>query len=494
MSRQSVTPPAPDAGPAADVTARAAVERARRAQAGWGELSPRARAQRMRALRATLLRRMDEVIDTVRAETGKPAVEALAHEVVLVAAVLRTYERRAPRLLRPRRVGVGLLQTKTARKYYEPLGVVGVVSPWNFPFSLPGIPLVSALFAGNAVVLKPSELTPQSGRLLGELVREAIPEHPDLVQVLEGGPEAGAALVRTGLDKLVFIGGSATGRKVLAAAAETLTPVVLELGASDVAIVCDDADLERAAAGVVWGALANAGQICISTERALVAAPVYERFADAVLAELRRLRVRGDGAGDVGRLIDARQMPRLEQAMARARERGARVVAGGALLHADPPVYAPTLVLDAERDEALAHGHAELFGPVLPLVRVRDDEEAVRVANASPYGLNASIWTASRARARRLARRLRTGSVIVNDVLTSFGVPELPYGGVGESGYGRLMGDEGLLEFVRTKGVTGSRITLRREPFWFPYTEAKYRLLRRAVRFFLAPGLRGRIR
>ncbi|HEX8243206.1 MAG TPA: aldehyde dehydrogenase family protein, partial [Longimicrobium sp.] len=440
----------------------------------------RERARRMRALRGVLIRRMDEVIEVVRQETGKPAVEALGHEVMIVAGLIKAYEKRAPRVLRRKRVGTGILVNKGGTRLYEPYGVVGVISPWNFPFSMPGIPAVAALFAGNAVVVKPSEVTPRTGALLAELAREAIPEHPDLVQVVQGAGDAGAALVKSGVGKIAFIGSPGTGRKILAGAAETLTPVVMELGANDVSIVCEDADLERAAAGVVWGAISNAGQVCMSIERALVPERIYDRFAQAVQAEMQRLRVGGDGEYDVGRLIFPPQQAIIQGTVDDAIAKGARVVLGGKTVSGDGPVYAPTLIVDATPEMAL--NTRETFGPVLPLVRVKDEDEAVRIANSGPYGLNASVWTRSRAKGRRIAGRLHAGMVMVNDVLINFGIPELPYGGVKESGFGRMMGDEGLLEFSQVKAVADTRIAFRRELFWFPYRAKQLALLKRLAR------------
>jgi len=468
-------PPAP-----AEAAVRDAVARARAAQAAWGALSLRQRVRKMRALRGLLVRRMDDVIDVVRQETAKPAVEALGHEVMIVAGLIRAYEKRAPRVLRPKRVGTGILVNKGATKVYEPFGVVGVISPWNFPFSMPGIPTVAALFAGNAVVIKPSEVTPRTGAMLAELAREAIPDHPEIVQVVQGAGDAGAALVRSGVGKLAFIGSPGTGRKILAGAAETLTPVVMELGANDVSIVCEDADLDRAAAGVVWGAISNAGQVCMSVERALVPERIYDRFATAVQREMERLRVGGDGEYDVGRLIFPPQQAIIQGTVDDAVARGARVVLGGRMAGGDGLAYAPTLIVDATPEMAL-NTH-ETFGPVLPLVRVKDEEEALRIANAGPYGLNASVWTRSRSKGRKMAKRLQAGMVMVNDVLINFGIPELPYGGVKQSGFGRMMGDEGLLEFSQVKAIADTRVALRRELFWFPYRPKQLALLKRLAR------------
>ena len=473
-------PPTVDTPPSVEDEVRAAVERARRAQGAWGALSVRERVRRMRALRGLLVRRMDDVIAVVREETGKPAVEALGHEVMIVAGLIKAYEKRAPRVLRPKRVGTGILVNKRGTKTYEPYGVVGVISPWNFPFSMPGIPMVAALFAGNSVVIKPSEVTPRTGALLADLVREAIPEHPELVQVVQGRGEAGAALVRAGVQKIAFIGSPATGRKILAGAAETLTPVVMELGANDVTIVCEDADLNRAAAGVVWGSMSNAGQVCMSVERALVPERIYDRFAAAVRREMEALRVGGGDDVDVGRLIFPPQRAIIQRTVDDAVARGARVVLGGKVASEEGPVYAPTLILDATPEMAL--NTSETFGPVLPLVRVKDEDEAVRVANAGPFGLNASVWTKSREKGRRIASRLQAGMVMVDDVLINFGIPELPYGGVKQSGFGRMMGDEGLLEFAQVKAVADTRLALKRELFWFPYRPKQLALLKRLAR------------
>ncbi|HEU4560640.1 MAG TPA: aldehyde dehydrogenase family protein [Longimicrobium sp.] len=464
----------------ADQAVRAAVERARAAQAAWGALSVRQRVRHLRALRGVLVRRMDEVIDIIRHETGKPAVEALGHEVIILAGLIKAYEKRAPKVLKPKRVGTGILVNKGGTKLYEPFGVVGVISPWNFPLSMPGIPTIAALFAGNSVVIKPSEVTPRSGAILADLAREAIPDHPDLVQVVQGRGDVGAALVRAGTDKIAFIGSPATGRKILAGAAETLTPVVMELGANDVSIVCEDADLDRAAAGVVWGSMSNAGQVCMSIERALVPERIYDRFAAAVQREMESLRVGGAGDYDVGRLIFPPQRDIIQASVDDAVAHGARVVLGGKTVSDEGPVYAPTLIVDAT--PAMALNRHETFGPVLPLVRVKDEEEAIRIANSGPFGLNASVWTKSRSKGRKIARRLHAGMVMVNDVLVNFGIPELPYGGVKQSGFGRMMGDEGLLEFSQVKAVADTRVALRRELFWFPYRPQQLALLKRLTR------------
>ncbi len=469
------------------------VARARRAQAPWGALGVRARARRLRDVRRVLVRRMDDILAMIRAETAKPPVEALLQEWLVALGLVRYCERRAPRVLGRRRVGTAPLLTKYAYKQYEPLGVIAVISPWNYPFMLPALPAVGALVAGNAVVLKPSEIAPRSGRLLGALLQEALAEFPDLVQVVEGDGAVGAALVRAGVDKVAFVGGGLTGRKVLAAAAESLTPVVLELGGNDVAIVCDDADVARAAAGIVWGAMSNAGQCCIGIERALVAAPVHEAFVAALRRELARLRLGTGDDADMSRLIHAPQRAILDRLVDDAVARGAQVERWPVPPGPDGDrFYPPTLLVGATA--AMEVNRSEAFGPLLSVITVRSDDEAVALANGGPYGLSPSIWTRSRARARRLAARLEAGLITVNDHMVGFAVPGLPYGGVKESGFGRLMGDEGLLEFVRVKSVAGARLTFRREPQWFPYRPRDVALARRLLAAWYAPGLVAKLR
>ena len=455
-----------------------AVDRARHAQAAWGALSPRQRARYLRRARRLLVDRMDEVAAVVREETGKPRMEALAHEVLNVLNLIRATERAAPRVLRRRRVGTGLILTKRASKQYEPLGVIAVISPWNFPFMLPALPLVQALAAGNGVVVKPSELTPRSGRLLVELFQEALAEFPGLVQA--------------GVDKIAFIGGGPSGRRVLEGAAEMLTPVVLELGGNDAAIICEDADLPRAARGVAWGAMANAGQCCIGIERALVCEAVHDRFVTLLRDEVARIRLGTGEDADMGRLTLPRQRETLDRLVADAEQRGAEIVRMPLPPQSPPDLYPPTLIFGATADMEV--NRSEAFGPLLSVLKVRDEDEAVALNNDGPFGLSPSVWTRSRARARRLADRLHAGFITINDHLIGFAFPGLPYGGVKESGFGRLMGDEGLLEFVRVKSVTGARLTIPREPHWFPYRPRDVAVLRVVMGVWFAPGVVGRLR
>lgn len=471
--------------PAHEVPQR--VARTRSVQVGWASLPAKDRERRLRGLLTAIEDRTQEIEETIVAETGKPRVEATI-EVMTVVEHLRYQLKHASPLFRPRRVSTGWMVWKQAFIYREPLGVVGVISPWNYPFILAMTPTMTALFGGNGVVLKPSEFTPYSGLLVEELVRDAgLPE--GLVQVVIGRGVTGEALVRSGVDKVFFTGGSRTGRSVLAAAADSLTPVVLELGGKDPAIVLEDADLERAARGIVWGAFLNAGQTCISLERVYVVEEVYDAFLREVLAQVRKLRAGSTHGVEVGPMTTPAQLKWVEDQLAEAVEGGAIVVTGGGRTDPASNVLHPTVLTGVNPDAGILR--EETFGPVLPVVQVKDAEEAVQQANEGKFGLSASVWTQDRSRGISLALRLRAGAVCVNDALVNFGVPSLPFGGVGESGFGRSNGEEGLKEMTRTRSVLVDRLGLEREPWWFPYSRSTERMLKGALLFRLKGGVGG---
>jgi acyl-CoA reductase-like NAD-dependent aldehyde dehydrogenase len=283
------------------------------------------------------------------------------------------------------------------------------------------------------------------------------------------------------VDKIAFTGSSATGKKIMAAAAESLTPVVLELGGKDAMIVCEDADIERAARGAVWGAFYGCGQICMSVERAYVADAVYDEFVQAVIAEARRVRTSDEPEAMIGSLIAPFQLEKVDSHVKSAQSQGARVVLGGRPIKGPGYFYEPTVLVDV--DHGMDVMRDETFGPVLPIMRVPNDEEAVRLANDSDFGLDASVWTRSSARARRMAGQLRVGSVLINDHLINYLIPDLPFGGVGHSGFGRVHGQEGLREFVRPKAWVEDRVTLKREPYWFEEGGSGEELVKNLLKF-----------
>ncbi|MCC7075817.1 MAG: aldehyde dehydrogenase family protein [Acidimicrobiia bacterium] len=448
---------------------RQCVQRARRAAEDWAALPLDDRLAHLARLQDILARDSREIATRIAAETGKPRHEALFTEVTATCELLRTLRRHAAGVLRPRRIDPGILKTKRAWTVYEPLGVVGVISPWNYPFTLSMTPVVTALAAGNTVVLKPSEVTPLVGTVIEEIF-EAARFPASTVEVVTGAGATGAMLVRSGVNKIHFTGSTATGRRIMEAAAETLTPVVMELGGKDPMIVAEDADLERAARGAVWAGFSNSGQICMSVERVYVPASIHDAFVSRVVELTRELRQGTDTDGDpvdIGAMITPAQTDIVEAHVADALERGATLETGGARrtdLGGD--FFEPTVLTGVNHDMRVMQ--EETFGPVLPIMRVETEDEGVRLANDTTYGLTASVWTRDRANGERIASELRAGCVLINDHITGYALCDLPFGGVGDSGFGRVHGPEGLLEFVEVKSFVEDRLGLRAEPYWFP--------------------------
>jgi aldehyde dehydrogenase (NAD+) len=434
---------------------RAAVARARAAAATWADLGFDGRRARLAAYRGYLARRVHELADLVHRENGKPHADAIL-EITLTVDHLAWAATHARKVLGPRRVRPGLLAANHAAWLeYQPLGVVGVIGPWNYPVFTPMGSIAYALAAGNAVVFKPSEHTPAVGTWLADAWRAAVPDVPDALQVVTGLGETGAALCRAGVGKLAFTGSAPTGRKVMAACAETLTPVLMELGGKDAMIVDDDADVAAAADAAVWGAMSNAGQTCIGIERVYATERVYDAFVAEVTERVRGLRPGTDDAAVYGPMTMAAQTDVVRRHLDDAVAAGGRIAAGGTV---EGRVVAPTVLLDVPETSAAIR--EETFGPTLTITRVRDAEEALERTNANAHGLAGAVFSRSRARAMDLARRMRSGMTSVNSVLTFASVPALPFGGVGESGFGRIHGEDGLREFTRAKAITRRRFGL----------------------------------
>ncbi|WP_028937295.1 aldehyde dehydrogenase family protein [Pseudonocardia spinosispora] len=429
----------------------ATVRRAGEAGAWWAALGFSGRRKRLAEWRKLLVARVDEFADLMSAETGKPANDARL-EMVLAIDHLAWAARKAQGVLGRRKVGAGMLMSnQSATLAYPPFGVVGVIGPWNYPVFTPMGSIAYALAAGNAVVFKPSEYTPGVGHLLAETFAEVVTEQP-VLQIVTGFGETGAALCRSGVGKLAFTGSTATGRRVMAACSENLTPVLIECGGKDPLIVDADADLEAAADAAVWGGMANAGQTCVGVERVYVVESVADEFLAKVEAKAGALRPGGEPNADFGPMTMPSQVDVVAGQLQDALDKGARALVGGTA-SVRPPYVEPVVLVDVpENSTAITE---ETFGPLLAVNRVADIEDAISRANASVYGLGASVFSAKRG--EQIAARLRCGMVAVNGVISFAGVPALPFGGVGDSGFGRIHGEDGLREFARAQAVTRQR-------------------------------------
>ncbi|SNT09092.1 Acyl-CoA reductase [Asanoa hainanensis] len=467
----------------ADDVARA-VERAREAAAFWVGLGHAGRRARLLRWRALLAQRVEEVAGLVSREGGKPIAEAIVETAAAIDHI-DWAARNAKRVLGPRRVrGRLTLAEFSAHLEYQPMGVVGVIGPWNYPVVTPLGTVAYALAAGNTVVFKPSEYTPAVGQWLVDTFAEVVPEQP-VLQIVHGLGEVGAALCHAGVDKVAFTGSTATGKKVMAACAETLTPVLIEAGGKDALIVDDDADVAAAAEACVWGALTNAGQTCLAIERVYAVAPVYDAFVAEVVRRAGALKV-GYGEGyDIGPITMPKQIDIIRRHIDDALVNGGRAVLGGREA-VEPPFVHPTILVDVPEDSAAVR--EETFGPTLTISKVADVDEAVRLANASTYGLGGAVF--GKRRAVAAARRLRTGMASVNSVITFIGMSSLPFGGVGNSGFGRTHGDDGLREFSRSKAITTRRGPSALKAMTFERTPAHVARIIKAVK--LVYGRSGR--
>lgn len=439
-----------------DADVRQAVDTARIAARWWADLGWDTRRARLLAWKHALARRSLELAELVHRENGKPVDDALL-EVILSVEHVDWAAKNAERVLARRRVRPGLLTAnQQASVAYEPLGVIGVIGPWNYPVFTPMGSIAYALAAGNAVVFKPSEWTPAVGEWLVRTFAEVVPEFP-VVQLITGYGATGAALTRGGVDKISFTGSTATGRKIMAQCADTLTPVLLELGGKDAVLVDEDADLDKAVDAVAFGAFSNGGQTCVGVERAYVHEKVYDDFLERLATKARALRPGAEARSSYGPMTMPAQVEVVRRHVADALERGARPVVGGPASVGER-VIEPIVLAEAPEDSAAVL--EETFGPTVVVNRVRDLDEAVDRANATPYGLAASVFGRSRTRLEAAAARLRVGMVSINSWVLYAGVPALPWGGVGDSGIGRIHGEDGLREFARAKSVVRERFAL----------------------------------
>jgi len=469
------------------------VARARAAQPAWAALGFEERGRVFRRAQKWMLDNAERVIDVVCSETGKTAEDAQLADLGITVAALGFWPGHGPKYLADERVPSWGNPATIGKKLvirYAPIGVVGIIGPWNYPITNSFGDCIPALVAGNSVVLKPSEVTPLSSLLMEEMLGQCgIPE--GVFQVATGDGGTGAALISQ-VDCLMFTGSTATGRKVAKAAAEALIPCYLELGGKDPMIVCADADVERAANAASFYSMNNAGQVCISIERAYVEAPVYDEFVERVTENIRVLRQGapdgGPGTVDVGAVIFPPQIDIVEDHVRDAVEKGAKVLTGGHVRPGAGRFYEPTVLVDV--DHSMKCMTEETFGPTLPIMKVPTVEDAVKLANDSPYGLQASVWTRDIPRGEALARRIEAGVVCVNDAQVNYTALNLPMGGWKSSGLGSRHGANGIRKYCKVQSLLITRLALKRELFMFPYKAGRTRLLRRGYALLYGRGAR----
>ncbi|MET0686688.1 MAG: succinic semialdehyde dehydrogenase [Solirubrobacteraceae bacterium] len=470
----------------------ALVARARAAQPAWEALGFEGRAAVLRRAQKWVTDHQDRIVGTIVSETGKTHDDALINEVGYAATAFGFWAKHAAGYLADEKVRTSspfVLGRKLVVRY-RPLGVIGVIGPWNYPLTNSFGDCIPALAAGNAVVLKPSEVTPLTSLLMAEALRECgLPEDVFLVATGEGA--TGAALVDA-VDMVMFTGSTATGKKIMARAAETLTPVSLELGGKDPMIVLADADLERATDAATYYSMQNGGQTCISVERVYVEAPVYDAFVDRLtrkVAALRQGASSGPGTVDVGAVTFPPQLDIVERHVAEAREAGARVLTGGQSRSEGGRFYEPTVLVDV--DHSMTCMTEETFGPTVPVMKVADADEAVRLANDSQYGLAASVWTKDAARGEEIARRIESGVVCVNDAQLNYLALELPMGGWKASGLGTRHGAGGIRKYCRQQSLLVTRfVPPVRDLQFYPFGERKTKLIGKSLKLLYGRGKR----
>ena len=451
--------------------------RARQAQRAWAEAGLSARADVFAAARRWLIANQDRVRSVICSETGKTHDDAQV-EVTVAAQSFAFWARHAEKYLADERLRTAspLAFGRRVTIRYAPLGLVGVIGPWNYPLVNAFCDCVPALMAGNAVIMKPSEVTPLTGLLCKEMM-DAAGAPPGVFEVAVGARETGEALVDE-VDFVMFTGSTRTGQAVMERAARTLTPVSLELGGKDPMIVCADADVERAANAAAYYGLNNAGQVCISIERVYVEAPVYDEFVKRLVENVKALRQgppSAPGEVEIGAVTSPPQVEIIDAHVRDAREKGAAVLTGGRPREGDGRFYEPTVMVGV--DHSMACMREETFGPTIPVMRVADTEEAVRLANDSRYGLQASVFSRDRKKAAAIARRLECGAVCINDAQVNYTIFDAPMGGWKSSGVGSRHGSGGIRKYCKTQTIVGSAPPLKRDLHMFPYTPKRSRLL-----------------
>jgi acyl-CoA reductase-like NAD-dependent aldehyde dehydrogenase len=467
------------------------VERARAAFENWSQLDFEDRAEIVSRAGQIMLDEIDEIADLITTEQGKPLVEAITADIMVAVDIIALYSKRGKKLIQEYEIPLHLFKfVKKSKIVPRPLGVVAVISPWNYPFAIPMSGIVFALLAGNTVVFKPASDTPLIGLKIKEIFDKAGLPDGVLQVTITRGAVAERVLCAPPIRKVIFTGSTEVGKRIIKRCADNIIPVVAELGGKDPMIVFDDADFDMAVKGAVWGAFTNAGQVCASVERLYVHKKIAKDFIDAVVEETKKIRL-GNGKSpdvDMGPLVNESQLKTVQEHVMEAVEKGARVLTGGVRREdLKGYFYEPTVLVDV--NHSMLCMREETFGPTLPIMVFETDEEAIKLANDTKYGLTASVWTRDLKRGERVAKKIEAGSVLVNDHAMSYGLVETPWQGMKESGIGRSHSDDGFKEFLFPQHINVEQIPLKNKPWGYPYSKEKYELFAMAQRLVFKKGL-----
>jgi acyl-CoA reductase-like NAD-dependent aldehyde dehydrogenase len=472
------------------------LSKAREAQIAWAKLSVKQRCARIAVLKNKILESRETLTDAVVRESGKPRAEAKFADIFVALDSAAYYAKHGPKLLQPEKVPhhSSAAKLKSGALLYEPLGVLAIISSWNYPLAIPLSQIIPAVAAGNAVLCKTSDFTPECGALIEKLFLDAgFPKN--LVTILQGSGDVGQALIDAHPDKVFFTGSVFTGRHVAEACARELIPSVLELGGKDAMIVLADADLNVTTSAAVWGSFTNCGQVCLSLERIFVESTISEKFLQLCVQKTQKLRL-GPGSDpqtDVGPLIRSQHVQRMCDLIADAVQRGARVLCGGrARPDFGPNFFEPTVITGV--DSSMQLFRDETFGPILAVQVIKNAEEAIRLANDTEFSLSASVWTTDTSRGKQIGQQLHAGTVMVNDAISGFAIAEAPHGGTGLSGWGRTHGKPGLLEMVHLKYLDVDRLPKMEKPWWYRYGPDLEKAADAFLRFEFSEGMVARVR
>lgn len=477
------------------------LEASKKAQSEWAKFSPRQRSQVLKRAINEVTLHVDSIAELINLENGKPLFEAIVNDIFPAADLLHQYCKKAPKLLATKPLKLHLMKHRRSYLEYWPKGIVAIISPWNYPFSIPFGEITLALLSGNAVLFKPSEISLQIGEKIVEIIHST-GINKDLLQLIIGDGEQGSALVDAPVDKIFFTGSVATGKKIMSAAANTLTPVVLELGGKDAMIVLEDADLDHASSAALWGGFSNSGQACASVERILVHESIEQEFIGRLLEKintLNKLNLAGNSMQNIGVITLQKQKSVYETQLAELNESNSRVLCGGKF-NAERTKLEFTVVTnpskaDEKKIEELSIYKEETFGPVVAVTTFKTDQEAIQKSNHSEYGLLASVFSKDVSRAQRIASQLEVGSVLINEVMYTHGLAETPWGGLKKSGFGKVHSDLGIYEFVNIRHVHSQRAWIKpfKSPWWFPYTKNKLKLFKNLLMLLHHPRWQTRI-